>query len=224
MRVQPFLSSAVLVTGLLMVGCDMESTKQEPAAPDLAEAVASNIGPAGAQVVHVWSRGPFAFVDVAQQTPSGFTLLIFLEVTRVGAKPNQQTFLFYATQICDSDLIDCSFGQRGFGFIPNGDLVVRGRVTTLRTNTSAAANPGFERLDARGGPINLRWTENSAIRTDEHFHSRTRFFETVMTRAQFARRLSSASVEGSLIGRVLNPDPTGGAVGIVRDGLLTISK
>jgi hypothetical protein len=209
----------VMITGLLIAGCDRESPRDDPAAPDIPELPAGAVGTARTQTFHFKSRGPFAQASFFTEVPGG-VLFGFVEVNRGAVTTEDLTLLFYSVERCG--LAECTLIEQGTGVIPNSAFVVRARESTLRVNT--AALPGFERFVGAGGLISLRWTQNSAVVTDFKGHLRTRIAGVLMERSQFSQTSSSAFVEGTLLGTALNSDNSGGVVGKVRNGLLVVQK
>jgi hypothetical protein len=221
MRVQFFQLGVVMIAGLLIAGCATESPRGEPAAPDIPEPPASAVGTASAQTFHFKSRGPFAQVSFFTETAGG-VVFGFLDVNRGTTNTGEQTLLFYAVERCDLGTGDCTLLEQGSGLIPNSAFVVRARESTLRINS--AALPGFERFIGPGGPITLRWTQNSAVVTDFKGHTRTRIARVLMERSQFSSSSSSAFVQGTLLGTALSPDNSTGIMGRTRSGLLVVQK
>jgi hypothetical protein len=162
-------------------------------------------------------------VSFFAEDPRG-VLFGFLEVIGSGPPTNQQILLFYTMDRCEPVAGECVTVEQGSGLIPIGDLIVRGRKTTLRTNTSADANATFERFAGSGGAIHLQWTRTSAVVTSSQVHSRTRIKGVLLDHVRFASTSSSALTEGSLIGVELDPGNSGGAVGMARSGVITIRK
>jgi hypothetical protein len=137
---------------------------------------------------------------------------------------DQQLFLFYFIERCDPVVGWCDTAEEGSGLIPPGDLIVRGRKTVLRTNTSIDANATFERFVGSGGAINLQWMRTSAVVTSSRVQSRTRIKGVLLDHSRFHSTRSSALTQGSLLGLKLDRGNSGGDVGTIHSGVITVAK
>lgn len=219
-----FLRYTVAISAVLLVaGCENTPTKSDPTAPEVSDVPLPAMAAAGAQTFHIRSKGPLAQVSFYAEEPTA-VLFGFLEVIGLGTPKDQQILLFYSIERCEPVAGDCVNVEQGSGLIPDGDLIVRGRKTILRTNTSADANPTFERVSGSGGAINLQWTRTSAVVTSSQVHSRTRIKGVLIDHTRFASTSSSALTGGSLLGLALDPGNSGGAVGTAQSGVITIAK
>jgi len=111
------------------------------------------------------AKGPiFRFVgngDAADVQWFDGTLFGFVSVLRGGDAKDPQTLLSYSILQIDPC---CATLEAGFGTIPNGDLT--GSATGhlfLDTDTSAAANPDFNRTDGNGGAITVQWRKETGF-------------------------------------------------------------
>jgi hypothetical protein len=207
-----------------VAGCENTPTKQESTAGEISDVASGGAAAVGAQTFHIRSKGPLAQVSFHTELPTG-VFFGFLEV--FGGGPlvrDQQLLLFYSIERCDPVAGVCDTAEQGSGLIPPGDLIVRGRKTILRTNTSMGANPAFERFMGSGGAINLEWIRTSAIVTSSRVQSRTRIKGVLLDHFRFHSTLSSALTEGSLLGLELDPGNSGGNVGTVHSGVITVAK
>jgi hypothetical protein len=132
--------------------------------------------------------------------------------------------VFYTLTRCDPLTDECKPFEQGSGLIPNRDLMVRRRRTTLRTNTSAGANRSFDRVEGAGGSIALEWTRTSAFVNQFEGHARTRIQGALLHRTRSASTLSSALVEGTMFGLRLTEATASGTVATTRSGTITIVR
>jgi hypothetical protein len=223
MRAHRLQCGLIVATGLLLSSCENGSIRPESTPAEIADESAITSGATGAQVFHFKSRGPLAQVSFFAEGPAG-VMIGFVEVMRGGSTTDQQTFLFYTIDRCDPVAGECVPVEQGSGLIPNRDLKVQGRQTTLHTNTSVEANPAFDRINGSGGAITLQWTRTSAIVSEFRGHSRTRIRGVLLEHSQFASTFSSAITKGTVIAAAVSPGNSGGTVGTVRSGTVFIAK
>jgi hypothetical protein len=127
----------------------------------------------------------------------------FLFVGRNRAGQNTETTLFYNIAECDAFFF-CTTIESGFGFIPSTDLKGNaGSKLTLKTNTSAAANPDFIRFIGSGGQITLEFRITPEVQTmfTSGGTSYSKFLDNTF-RFNFGGtfRSSSADAVGTVIG------------------------
>jgi hypothetical protein len=206
---------------LLLSGCRDGALSSEATAPDPADLPASNLAVGGTEIVRFKIRGNHASASIHLEQPQ--FVMGSVEISQnCCSEIAGQTVLFYSLSTCDLLTGDCVQFQEGVGTIPAGDFIVRGNVSTLRTNT--AANPSFSRLTGPGGPIVLRWKGTSERVSQLRTDSRTRTKGVEMSRSRFVSTSSSAIASGTMFGLTIKPGNSEASVGAIQSGEIAVSK
>jgi hypothetical protein len=221
MRIRPVHFSHFIASTLLLAGCRDAGPNAEATAPDPADLPASSSAVGGTEVVHFKARGEGALVNFTVEQPRRIVSGT-IDVFRGAFSSEGETVLLYSLLSCDRLTGECAMLEEGVGTIPNGDFTVRGIHTTLRTNTSATANPSFDRFLGSGGPIVFRWTRTNAFVSQFHQQFRTRTKGLRIDHVDEAGTFSSAIASGTIFG--LTVKPTSANVATIRRGTLLVSK
>lgn len=139
------------------------------------------------------------YASVSWFDTSSFGLIL---VSRGGPPGDPQTHLSYFISRDGETVLS------GFGAIPNSHL--QGSTSsrlTLHTDTSEAANPGFNRLNGGGGIVDIEWERNRLVSVTTNGTTHTKF-EDALSVIQLHSSMSSASTRGTVVGEIL-PDANG---------------
>jgi len=220
---QRVLSSLATALAVALIGCDnAPPAASDTTATDVLEADESFSSLAGTQPSHFVTKGAFAELSFSSGAEGEPQLFGYLQVVRGGTAENQETFLYYDITRCDPFTGDCLTLEGGSGLIRNKGLIVRGHELTLRTNTSAEANPAFERYAGDGGAINVQWTQTQAFVSSDQGKSRLRFRGLYRFQSHYDRTSHSALIQATIFG---NAYPGAiGFMGVEHSGVIEMIK
>lgn len=179
---------SLLILSAALAGCsDRTPGLVEAREPAFQTQTSSDVGTAGL----VFRSDSGSISGVGCWTDANRSGCVQVSRSRIGS--TLTTFLFYTVDECAprsaaADTIPgdsipgdsipppppCTTIEGGFGSIPTGDLAGSGiSALSLRTNTSAAANPDFNRFAGAGGEIAVDWTRSgfSSFRTSGNTRS-----------------------------------------------------
>lgn len=192
----------VVVVGALLLACD-ESPSTSPSVPLALASVQPAVG-GSTFALHFTDMTDCANLNLIAGFKAGM-----IELCQDNSPSNPQTFLTYSIVDCTSE---CTTVEAGAGFIPTNDFQGSGTSQErLSTNTSAAANPAFERYVGNGGSITLTWKKTD-VSTERYSGGRTTQLVIGGLKEETAAGgmyvVHSATVDGSIIGIAPAPGNT----------------